>query len=158
MAAKQMSSVRPSSMRRLALLPPPHQKTWRRCDGVGGGRPCHARPINPYQVPRARPSLPPCPVGPPPRASRRADVAAPRRDGAALSVHRGRPTAECGGRRCGVYPCGSPSPTGPHPPRVDCCVHDNTSERTVAKRASSARPSSTRPLFPTAPGRCAGQQ
>ena len=167
-AAKQMSSVRPSSIWRLALLPPPPNPSpedlatlrWR------GGRsplPCEAdRPLSGT----ARPPFPTSVSGRAPSAGfaqggcRRAAPcrAAPRRDGAVLSVHGGRPTAECEGRRCGVCPCGSPSPTGPHPPRVDCCVHDNTSERTVAKRAFSARPSSTRPLFPTAPGRRAGQQ
>ena len=129
MAAKQMSSVRPSSMRRPDPLPPPSPEDlatlrWR------GGRsplPCEAdRPLSGT----ARPPFPTSVSGRAPSAGfaqggyRRA---APRRDGAALSVHGGRPTAECEGRRCGVCPCGSPSPTGPHPPRVDCCVHDNTS-------------------------------
>ena len=164
-AAKQMSSVLPSSMRRLALLPP-HPPLTRKLGDAAGGRsalPCEAdRPLSGT----ARPPFPTYVSGRAPSAGfaqggcRRAAPcrAAPRHDGAVLSVHSGRPTAECEGRRCGVCPCGSPSPTGPHPPRVDCCVHDNTSERTVAKRALSARPSSTRPLFPTAPGRRAGQQ
>ena len=162
-AAKQMSSVRPSSMRRPDPLPPPSPEDlatlrWR------GGRsplPCEAdRPLSGT----ARPPFPTSVSGRAPSAGfaqggcRRA---APRRAAPRWRrSFRPRRAAHGGvrGSSLRLCPCGSPSPTGPHPPRVDCCVHDNTSERTVAKRAFSARPSSTRPLFPTAPGRRAGQQ
>ena len=116
-AAKQMSSVRPSSMRRPDPLPPPSPEDlatlrWR------GGRsalPCEAdRPLSGT----ARPPFPTYVSGRAPSAGsaqggcRRAAPcrAAPRRDGAVLSVHGGRPTAECEGRRCGSARAAPPHP------------------------------------------------